>query len=134
MPPAATQLVSQLTRLRQLMDDEAKLQAKLAPITLGIAALREELLRDFTAAELGSSSAGGLRVTKKTSTVASVTDVLLLNAYRAKKRNWDLIPASVPLPAWRERNDARIIVPGTEAFGRVSLAVTRIDKTPAKRS
>jgi hypothetical protein len=128
----STKLVKQLTQLRALMDKEDKLTAQLKPIAEQIKALREQLLQDFTDSELDSTTASGLRVTKQRSTVCNVTDNLVLNAFRSKKKNWDLIPNSVPLPAWRERNDSGVLVPGTEPFGRVAITVTRTDRKKEK--
>lgn len=123
---AAAKVAAQLKMLARLMDTADALSAKLKPVTEAIAALREKLINEFTAAELSSTTAAGLRVTRTKSSVPNIIDRALLDIYRTKKANWDLIPNSVPVEAWRERLEAGKPVPGTEAFNRVGISVTRV--------
>lgn len=128
MNTAAAKIAGQLKTLARLMDKADALTAKLKPVQEQIAALRETLINEFTAAELSSTTAAGLRVTRTKSSVPNIIDRALLDRYRARKANWDLIPNSVPVEAWRERLEAGKAVPGTEVFNRVGISVTRIAK------
>jgi hypothetical protein len=126
MATAAQKIATQLKTLKKLMDQEDVLRAKLQPITDQIEQLREKLINDFTAAELSSTTAEGLRVTRTQSSVPTIVDPLKFFAYASRKANWDLLKKSVSTEAWRERLEAKKAVPGVEPFNRVGLSVTRI--------
>jgi hypothetical protein len=123
---AAARISKQLAVLKKLMDQQDKLMVQLVPIKEKIEALRERLLKDFTAAELSSTTAAGLRVTRSTTPVPSLVDRIKFFAYASRKANWDLLQGSVAVAAWRERMDAGKAVPGVKPFNRVGLTVTRI--------
>ena len=126
MATAAQKISSQLKKLRSLMDQEDSLQSKLKPVKDAIESLREKLINEFTAAELSSTTAEGLRVTRTQSSVPTIVDPLKFFAYASKKANWDFLNKKVSTEAWRERMEAKRVVPGVEAFNRVGLSVTRI--------
>jgi hypothetical protein len=126
MATAAQKIATQLKTLRALMDKEDELTARLKPIKDQIESLRDTLINEFTAAELSSTTASGLRVTRTQSTVPNLIDPLEFFKFASKKANWDLLTKKVATEAWRERLEAKKPVPGTEAFNRVGISVTRI--------
>lgn len=123
---AADKISKQLATLRKLMDQADALYAELKPIEDQIDALRETLINEFTAAELSSTTAAGLRVTRTQSMVPTIVDRLKFFAYAARKANWDLLKNGVSTEAWRERMEAKKVVPGVEPFNRVGISVTRL--------
>jgi hypothetical protein len=126
MATAAQKIATQLKTLKKLMDVEDALRAKLKPVCDKIEALRDKLINEFTAAELSSTTAEGLRVTRTQSSVPTIVDHIKFFAYASKKANWDLLKKGVSTEAWRERLEAKKAVPGVEPFNRVGLSVTRI--------
>ncbi len=128
---AAAAIAAKLRDLRKLMDARDTLAAKLKPVEDGIAALRDGLLNEFTEAQLSSTTAEGLRVSRTTTVVPTVVDATAFLAFATRKANWDLLAKSASSPAWRERLEAGKKVPGVEPFTRVSL---RVDRVAGKRA
>lgn len=119
-------LVKQLATLRKLMDKADEITATLAPVTKKIEAAREEILNDFTEAEMQSTTAGGLRASRVITTVPSLVDKKKFFAFATRPKNWDLLSNSVNPAAWRERLEAKVKVPGVDVFNRVGLRVLRL--------
>jgi hypothetical protein len=121
-------LATRLQRMRKLMDDVDKLSARITPMDAEIAEIRESILNDFTAQQLSSVTAAGLRVGRVVTPMPTVKDQLKFFKFATQKRNWDLLQKSANTPAWRERMKNKKVVPGVDTFDRVSLSVTRIKK------
>lgn len=115
-----------LQQLAALMKKEDAARAKLKPISDEIEALRDYILEQYSATELDSVTAAGLRVQRVVATVPSLKDLDAFLAFATKKANWDLLAGSVNSRAWTARNQDGKPVPGVEPFNRVSLRVTRV--------
>lgn len=57
--------------------------------------------------------------------VPTITNWKETLAYAMEKDNNDLLNQSLSSPAWRARYQTGVLVPGTEAFTRVSLSISK---------
>ena len=119
-------LSTRLAEMRKLMDEYDNLSAKLKPVSERLEKIREDILNEYTATELSSVTASGLRATRVVTPVPTIANQMKFFAYATKKANWDLLQKTCSTPAWRERMKAKKKVPGVDPFDRVSLSVTRI--------
>jgi len=125
--PKKTRLLAQkFEELSKLMKQQELMVARLTPVASRISNLRDEILAQFTAEELQSTTAGGLRVSRVKTDVPQVTDPMKFLAYATKKANWDLLSQKPASKAWRERYHNQVLVPGTKAFTAVSLQVNKV--------
>lgn len=123
---ASGPLATKLKALAKIMADLEVLDAKRKPLADKEAALREELLRDFSKNDLNGATAAGLRVSLTTAKVPSMEDRDAFLAFASKKANWDLLAGSVNSAAWRERLEAGKVVPGVTVFDRVGIRVNKV--------
>lgn len=119
-------LSNRIRVLRSLMDQHDRMEAKIKPVAEAILKERERILNEFTTDEISTTTAHGLRVTKKRTTSPRLVDFKKFIAYVTKRKAWDLLQKSVSSPGWRERAADGVAVPGVEAFNNVSIAVQRV--------
>lgn len=123
---ASKPLAEKLKALAKILAALEVLDAKRKPLAEKEAALREELLRDFSKNDLNGATAAGLRVTLTTAKVPSMEDKDAFLAFASKKANWDLLSGSVNSAAWRERLEAGKTVPGVTVFDRIGIRVNKV--------
>lgn len=79
-------------------------------------ALKAHLFKLLPKLEATSISGKVATVSLERHVVPNLKDFDQLIAYCVKKKAWDLLKRSVNTKAWRARNDAKVVVPGVEAF------------------
>lgn len=82
----------------------------------GETALKAHLFKLLPKMEATSISGKIATVSLERHVVPNLKDFDKLIAYCIKKKSWDLLKRSVNTKAWRERNDAKVVVPGVEPF------------------
>ncbi|HEX4511231.1 MAG TPA: hypothetical protein VH328_14170, partial [Burkholderiaceae bacterium] len=101
---APGKLSQQILALRKLMDKSDELSARLRPVAEAIAKTRERILNDFTTDEIGTTTAHGLRVTKKRHTSPVVKDSKKFFRFATRNpKNWDLLQKTCNSAGWRAR-------------------------------
>ena len=114
-----------LARLAALGRQIEKAEARLKPLADEEAALREHMIGAFAKTDLNGARGSGISVAVVTSAKPRVGDWDAFLRFAKRRGNDDLLQHSVSTPAWRERVEAGVAVPGVEAFHHVSLRVTR---------
>lgn len=103
---------------------EAKLALELEPLEARKKELENFVIENFTAVEIEGASGTIATAEKKVSPVPSVSDWGLLYQYITKTKSFDLLERRVSVKAWRERMDAKKVVPGVGTFNKISLKVS----------
>jgi hypothetical protein len=122
-PKTVVQCAKRLVDLEEQLDKNAIL---MKPINDEYGSLRDHMLETFKKDEINGLTTQGKRFSVVVSTVPTMKDWATFFEFARKKGNEDLLQRSVNSPAWRERNDAGKVVPGVEAFGRVSLRISTV--------
>jgi hypothetical protein len=88
-------------------------------------ALEEHILNTFGKSEIEGAKGKKATAAISRSTVASVQDWDAFFAYVAKKKAFDLLQKRVNNSAYRERLEAKAVVPGVEPYVALSLSITK---------
>lgn len=115
-----------IKRLRQLKDQLEANDVKILPLSQEHAALYAYLIDHFNTKQLDGTKAHGLSLTVVPHEYPNLKDWPKFLAFALKKGNDDLLQRSVNIPAWRERQRAKKLVPGTDVFKKKVLSVKRV--------
>jgi len=115
------------------LDDEASEYTAAAKVCKAeYSRLEQYLLEQFGAQKLEGASGKLARVEVHNHPIKdafpNVTDWDKFYAYMVKGKAFELLQKRVGLNAWRERLESKIIVPGTEVFAKVSLALLAVKR------
>jgi hypothetical protein len=112
------------TRTRRL-DIERKAEKATEPLKKAEKELEEHIIGSFKKSEIDGAKGKKATAGIKQATVASVKDWDEFFVYVAKTKAWDMLQKRVNNAAYRERLEAKKVVPGVEPFVATSLSVTR---------
>jgi hypothetical protein len=93
------------------------------PLTADINKLNAHLLKKFGAAKLRGARGARANCTVVEQLVPNVLDWQKIYKFVAKHDAFELLQKRLSSVAWRERREAGVTVPGTEAFNAVSLRI-----------
>jgi hypothetical protein len=122
--PMPSNIPGCLAELSRVMKSIEKYEAQTAPLYAREKELREHLLNTFTKTELEGAKGSGLSVAIVRSVVPQIDNWDEFFKFAVKKGNQDLIQRSISSPAWRERVNNEVAIPGVSSFTRVALRVT----------
>lgn len=112
--------------LWQLREVKRRMEAEAAAVSKTIHELEAHTLEVLHGAHLEGARGRTGQVSRKVSLVPSVKDWDAVYAWVTKKKALDLFERRLSVTAWRERLEARVVVPGVEAFQRITLHVTKV--------
>lgn len=121
----AAPLMKLVRELAAITTKLSALEAQAAPLAAREKELREVILTDFKHSEVDGFRACGLALAITKSAVPTLEDWDTFFTFARQPKNQDLLQRSVNTPAWRERVAAAVLVPGTTAFTKVTLRVSR---------
>ena len=126
MPKTIGTCVDHLFKLEQEKKALNKaFQAKEKEIKSKIAIYNDHLLTEFGKSRLDGAIGKNAKVKVMEKDVPTVKDWGQLYAFIVKNDAFDLLQKRVSAPAWSEREDDGIHVPGVETFKKVTLSITK---------
>lgn len=120
-PAAIKEMLSDLINLKKT---KHAIDQQLALVNKAASELEEEILRRFSAEEISSVRVEGGLATRVVEVVPQVNDWDVFYAYVKKHDAFELLQRRIGVAAWRERLEAKELVPGVEPFNRVYLKLT----------